>query len=422
MARIAKFHLPSCQGGDCECLWELDYRPQGLYGPRRRVRFQTKKAAERYLAQTALQAARGDYVEPAEVARFAEVAEDWFRSKTDRRPSHVCDLRARLDQHILPAFGARKIDRVAVIAIEQFRDGLRERGYAYRTINTILRIIGAVFRLALKRGQCAKNPVDGVDRAVAAAKEIRPGAAADGSGEEVNPERILTPEEIGRLLEAASAGIWRTLIKTAFVSGARSGELLALRWTDLELPKEGPGKIAIRRSLSWARRTGEEIRARFYPPKTKAGIRTIGIPAELVSELRRWKLQCPPSADQLVFPAPAGQPMHRERLLRQGFYPALRRAKLRAVTFHSLRHSCASVLIKRGVAITDLQHHLGHANPAITLRIYAHWFGDSSDSSVADKLAQVMVDHLGSAGESEQSGHSVGTRTTPRCSASLVSA
>ena len=72
------------------------------------------------------------------------------------------------------------------------------------------------------------------------------------------------------------------------MSGARSGELLALRWTDLELPKEGPGRIAIRRSLSWARRTGEEIRPRFYPPKTRAGIRTIGIPAELVSELRRW--------------------------------------------------------------------------------------------------------------------------------------
>jgi hypothetical protein len=79
-------------------------------------------------------------------------------------------------------------------------------------------------------------------------------------------------------------------------------------------------------------------------------------------------------------------------------------------------------LIKRGVAITDLQHHLGHANAAITLRIYAHWFRDSSDSSVAAKLAQVMVEHLGSAGESEKCGHSVGTRTTPGCSDSLVSA
>ena len=98
--------------------------------------------------------------------------------------------------------------------------------------------------------------------------------------------------------------------------------------------------------------------------------------------------------------------MHRERLLRQGFYPALRRAKLRAVIFHSLCHSWASVWTKRGVAITDLQHHLGNANPAITLRIYAHWFGNSSDSGVADKLAQVMVDHLKLSGESEKCGHS----------------
>ncbi len=87
MARIRKFHLPGCSGGDCDCLWELDYRPLGMYGPRRRVRFQTRKAAERFQAETALQAARGEYVEPARVPTFAEVAEDWFQSKTDRRPS-----------------------------------------------------------------------------------------------------------------------------------------------------------------------------------------------------------------------------------------------------------------------------------------------------------------------------------------------
>lgn len=271
-------------------------------------------------------------------------------------------------------------------------------------------------------GQCAKNPVDAVDRAVAAAREIKPGEEPDSNGDEVHPDAILIPDEIGRLLEAATPGLWRTLIKTAFVSGARSGELLALRWTDLELPKEGLGKIAVRRSLSWARLRGEEIRPRFYPPKTKAGIRTIGIPAELVVDLRRWKLQCPLSADQLVFPAPEGQPMHRERLLRQGFYPALRRANLRAVTFHSLRHSCASVLIKRGIAVTDLQHHLGHANPAITLQVYSHRFRDGADNGVVDKLAQVMVDHLRSSGEREKCGHFVGTQTVPRCNASVVSA
>jgi len=72
-------------------------------------------------------------------------------------------------------------------------------------------------------------------------------------------------------LEAANPGFDRTLFLTAFVTGAREGELLALRWTDLELTREGPGKMAIRRSLSWARLKGEEIRPRYFPPKTKAG-------------------------------------------------------------------------------------------------------------------------------------------------------
>jgi integrase len=158
MARIAKFHLSSCKGGDCGCLWALDYRPLGMYGPRRRVRFPTKKAAERFLAETALQAARGEDVEPAKVPTFAEVAEDWLRSKNDRRPSHVLDLRTRLDRHLLPVFGPQKMDRIAVQRIERFRDYLRDREYAPRTINAILRILSAVFRLAIKRGTVHEEP------------------------------------------------------------------------------------------------------------------------------------------------------------------------------------------------------------------------------------------------------------------------
>src|SRR6266446_8784206 len=145
MASIKKFHLPSCGGSDCVCLWVLDYRPLGLFGPRRRMRFKTRKQAEHFRTETEHKAARGEYVEPAKVPRFAEVAEDWFRSKTDRRPSHVSDLRTRLDKHLLPIFGSRRLDRITVAAIEKFRNDLRDQNYAHRTINTILRIMGAVF-------------------------------------------------------------------------------------------------------------------------------------------------------------------------------------------------------------------------------------------------------------------------------------
>ena len=175
MARIEKFHLSSCSGDNCGCLWELDYRPLGLRGSRRRVRFRTRKLAERFLAETTQRAVRGEYVEPAKVPTFAEVAEGWFRSKSDRRPSHVSDLRTRLDKHILPIFGSDRLDRITVAAIEKFRNDLRDRNYAHRTINTILRIMGAVFKLGIKRGQCAKNPVDSVERAVRVAKELESG-------------------------------------------------------------------------------------------------------------------------------------------------------------------------------------------------------------------------------------------------------
>jgi integrase len=94
----------------------------------------------------------------------------------------------------------------------------------------------------------------------------------------------------------------------------------------------------------------------------------------LVAALKRWKLQCPTSADDLVFPAPEGQPLCRDRLLRVCLRPALSRARLRRVTFHSLLHSCALAMILAGAAITEVQHQLGHSNPSITLSIYSHWF------------------------------------------------
>jgi hypothetical protein len=91
----------------------------GLRGPRRRVRFRTRKQAERFLAETTQRAVHGEYVEPAKIPTFAVAAERWFASKTDRRPSHVADLRSRLDKHLLPLLGAERLDRITVAAIEK---------------------------------------------------------------------------------------------------------------------------------------------------------------------------------------------------------------------------------------------------------------------------------------------------------------
>jgi integrase len=175
-------------------------------------------------------------------------------------------------------------------------------------------------------------------------------------GAELSPttDSEIFAQDLRQLIEALFAAVFDPghIIELSrndlLLTGAREGELLALRWTDLELPKEGAGKMVIRRSLSWARPQVEEVRPRHFPPKTKAGRRTISIPALLVAELKRWKLQCPISDDGLVFPTADGKPMPRAKMLQTQFYPALSRAKLRRVTFHTLRHSCASAMIASG--------------------------------------------------------------------------
>ncbi len=158
MASIEKFHVASCTGKNCECLWGAGLSsighasglsaPGPLQDPQAGAeRFHIRDARRKHsLVSTS---------SPPRSRTFREIAEDWFQSKTDRRPSHVSDLRTRLDKHILPIFGRYKLDRITVASIEKLRNDLRDRGYARRTINAILRIIGAVFKLGGQARRCA---------------------------------------------------------------------------------------------------------------------------------------------------------------------------------------------------------------------------------------------------------------------------
>ncbi len=247
------------------------------------------------------------------------------------------------------------------------RDALRERLSA-KTVAATLTTCAAVFKLAQRRGYVTSNPAALAERPRRAVVEL--GGDDEGSG--VRPEEVLSADEIKRLLEAAEPGRWRSLFTTVAATGLRVEEVLALRWGDLEL-LDGHGRLFVRRSLSWARGVGEEgrVRPKFFEPKTKAGRREIPLQDELVRVLKVWKLQCPASEHDP---------------LNQGLHPALRRAKLRQVNVKTLRHSFASGLILAGAPITEVQHRLGHASPAVTLRVYSHWFRDA-ETGAADRFA-----------------------------------
>lgn len=115
------------------------------------------------------------------------------------------------------------------------------------------------------------------------------------------------------------------------------------------------------------------------------------MPDELVSELKRWRLACPKGEHDLVFPAARGKPMQAADLLRSGFLPALRRAGLRRVRFHDLRHSFASNVLAAGVDVVTFSKALGHANVHITLTTYAHAI-PKERYGAGDALAKLMRD------------------------------
>lgn len=350
---------------------------------RHRKTFDTQKQAKAALDEARHLRNQGLFLAPKAVPRFREAAEEWLSGKSKKRPATLAAWRGQLDRYLLPAFGDLKIDRIGVAAIERLRDQLQLPPANLRPVSTnkILGTCNAIFKLALRRGYCLNNPVAIAERADSgSSKELTEDADQPQSEAhaEVRPDEVLNPAEIRRLFEASDDGYYRTLFMTASGTGMRIGELLALRWSDVELDAQ---KIHVRRSLSWARVQGEPVKPRFYPPKTRAGTRTVPIAAELAATLKVWKLRCPPNDHDLIFPAPDGRPAHRTNVMRQGLLPALRRAKLRKVTLHSLRHSFASILITNNAPITEVAGLLGHSSPTVTLGIYSHWLrGVKTDS------------------------------------------
>ena len=372
--------------------YRVDYRDDR--GDRFRKFFTTRKEAESFLSDVRTKMDKGMFVSPKDVPTFTAVARDWLEGKKagNYRPSTLQSWRTHLDNHLLHeehGIGHLRLNKIDVGVIERFAQERRAADVSPQTVNKILTTATAVFRYAVRHKKSATNPAADAERLKAGAEELQDGEDAERTGVEVQEDEVLSPDELNQLLQNADAGFYRTLFQTAALTGARHDELLALTWSDFDFEA---GKLTIRRSLSWAKVNRDDAtEAKFFPPKTKAGRRTIDLPPELLHVLKVWKLQCPPSDTDLVFPTPDGKPAHRSNVLRWGLYPALERAGLRRVHMHSLRHSFASSLIMAGEPPTRVANLLGHSSPAVTMRVYAHWFKDVKTEAINNLAKQLFA-------------------------------
>ncbi len=114
------------------------------------------------------------------------------------------------------------------------------------------------------------------------------------------------------------------------------------------------------------------------------------MPSPLLSELKRWKLKCPKGEQELVFPNTLGKPENNSNVLRRVFHPALRRAGLRKVRFHDLRHTYASLLIANGEHPKYIQTQMGHSSIKVTMDTYGHLM-QATNAQAAEKLATLAL-------------------------------
>lgn len=203
--------------------------------------------------------------------------------------------------------------------------------------------------------------------------------------------RTLSAEETRRLLEAAHGDKLEALYVLAVTTGMRQGELLAIKWQDVNLEK---ATVSVRRTL-----TKSGGRLLLGEPKTKKSRRTIQLTKAAVRSLREHLARQIKEIERLgdlyrdeglVFTTEVGTLINPTNLRKRSFASLLKQARLSHIRFHDLRHTCATLLFGAGVHPKYVQELLGHANIAVTLDTYSHvlpGMGDQTARAIETALS-----------------------------------
>jgi integrase len=303
---------------------------------------------------------------------LAELAAQWWLTKQPRlRPKTQAGYRSALDLVILPRFGSWRVATVDADAISDLVRDLQARGLnavdksrkpralGKSSVENYLKPLHAILKLAVRRNLIGSNPFD----CLTADDRPRP--------EERREQYEWSPEAVQALLEGAKAVAAKTtsrydytpLLRLAATTGLRLGEVLGLRWED----------FGVQESVLYVRRQWTRF-GEYAEPKTKAGVRRLAIPGDLRAMLIDLKLAAG-EVEGPIFASKAGTPLMHRNVTRRGFEPARDEAKLpRHVTFHSLRHAAASRLIGHGLDPVTVASILGHDDPNVTMKVYAHLY------------------------------------------------
>jgi integrase len=275
----------------------------------------------------------------------------------------------QLEKHILPTLGELPVRDISVAHIEACLSGLKQRGHASSTLRSVRATFATVLRSAVKRGYLERNPAHGIT--------IR-------EGDSKKERRFYSADQVRMLLKVLNEPC-TTVVIVAVLTGMRIGEILALRWKRVDLLG---GTLEVAENYS----SGE-----FVSPKTRSSRRVIPISSALRRVLENHRTRDPKNADELVFQTPTGTPLNDKNLYNRELAPACDRIGQPRISWHSFRHTHATLLHSNGESLKTAQALLGHSDLETTLNTYTHTVPDSQKRAVERVAGVLFSDVLRSA-------------------------
>ena len=303
--------------------------------------------------------------------------DEWFEAyaKVKVRPSSHQTYKGYIENHIKPNIGDIPIEKLTSLQLQKFYRLLltegripriesekQPRGLSAKTVRNINQVISSAMDMAVRHKLILSNPTEGCELPKVEHREMK----------------TLPAEQLGAFLrEAKESGVYE-LYYLDLATGLRRGELLGLKWEDVDLQN---GVIHVRRQV--ARVDGE---VKELPLKTKNSYRNISISQDAVAMLTEMEAH---RSSDYVFPSSTGGPISPDSVNNM-LHRVLKRAGLPSIRFHDLRHTFATLALQNGVDIKTVSGMMGHFSAGFTLDTYAH-VTTSAQKEAARTMGNVLA-------------------------------
>jgi integrase len=352
---------------------DLGKDDKGIRKQKKKRGFKTKKEAEKALIETINAINKGSYIEPSKMT-YQEYTEQWFGTKKHSICSQSVKVYENcLRKRIIPKLGQYRLSRVTTILIQSFIDSLKEEGLSDSTIKKYLEIIRNSLEYAIDFNLLSTNPAIKVKLPKSNKKEMK----------------VWSQEEANGFLKKAKDDPCFIVFQLALSTGMRQGEILGLRWKDINIEK---GMLYIQQTLS------QDGKTFIAGAKTKSSIRAINLSSSTIKYLRerriniaKDKLRYGPlyNDNDLIGCTQHGTPLNPANI-RRSFNRIIKQADLPKIRFHDLRHTHATLLLAQGVNVKVISERLGHSNIKVTLDTYSHVL-PTMQEEVARKLDEILI-------------------------------